>query len=632
MGWALPGTGERGRSSCGQKRLLWGLALLMLALSGCVQRSHTPRVAADWSRGALLGISSGTDQPAMALTADSGRLLIAWPARSSANSPEVIHTRLLDTISGEVVSEHDLPAPSGDPRMPILSPAGAEGFHLLWLEGPYTQRVLNHVLLTPDGAPAGPTVQLSEPGRQVLQARAAALPDGGMAVLWTSATDLSMRRIDVVGTPQGEPLHLPNVLYADVAADSHGTIHLAWLGQASPVRFPLYTAVLDSDLSVSHVYTLTSIVIDDFQLIEDDIGGPVLAPAQEGLYVVWWTAYDWGLGQNQGIAGARLHIPPARRNVEETSRVIFALVTEETVGDPQSPFFPSTFPPVYEPVEGVTGLSELAPSPSDISTAPLPGALSADSRAGALVYQVPTIVRGSVDQARLVFSLQVRTRSRVQLQPSLAILDQGRMVGYAVVGWTEKPTTAVSAVADSSGSFYVSWVDSTGIVDQHPIYLATTSERLRPVLNRLTAADILAILGEVSDRAIRGFVFLLIVAPVLIVPLVWFLLMLWLGGGELSGRGGVVVLLVALGLHLAGKYLITGQLLSSLPLLGYLPSNIVPLLIYLTPVVTLGIGWGLAWLIYSRRHRSGSPMPMYLIAGCADLVLSLSLYGLGSFE
>lgn len=577
---------------------------LLLGVTGCVQSTHTALISADWSRGAWLGNSASADTPAMALSPGKDLLFLVWPAQAESESVETLRLVALDTASGVVASEQAMSTPSGHPRVPVLIPAGQDGFHLLWLDGLYTERAIYHTSLGPDGAPVGETSRISPSDLQVIDIQVALLPDGGLMVLWTSQPsaspfrlDLYLLRLDAEGQPLSPSLLLSDVLSADMAVDSQGTIHLAWLEQATIRRYLIrYAELQPDDTVISAPRDVAPVFLRDTQTGRD-IHGPILALEQDGIYFTWVWATQGG----------------------ERLAFVFAEGGEILDSESQPVYLSPSFPPACTSVEGVSGLTCLASPLLDIM-------------GSASVYQVSAAKPNQREQTVLALSLWERTRNRETLQPALAILDGGQLLGHTVAAWTSRPSVGVAAVADDAGNLYVGWVDATG-ADEHPVYLTTTSTAMRPALNRLTATDVLASLIDAGHRIVQGVIFVPWAAMWGVLPLVWLLIALRRSGGDPRGRTARWILLIAVGLHWAGKYLITHDLLSSLPRLAFTPPVLVPLLVYLTPVATVTLGMALTRILYIRRRPDElSPMLAYLFVALTDVIISISLYGLAFTE
>lgn len=574
--------------------------LVLLLVTACAPPTHTDRVSADWSRGVRLGTSLTSDTPALALQPEHDRLFLVWPALLESTGQEVLHVVGLDLTSGAIVEEHDLEAPGGNPRLPALLPAADNGFHLLWLDGPYTERDLYHLLLDEHGVPNSAPYSLSPPRQQVLDTQAISLEDGGIAVYWTTRSGLSLLRLNGEGQSQSAPLLLPGISSPGMAADTQGRIHLAWLEPASLVRYLVRYTVLEPGTNAFPVpQTITTLILSPDQTL-DDISGPVVAMEGDGIYIFWTRLLS---------------------TMMDTSEIAsFTFIADGITMDPTILSLSSFLPPPYQPVTDVAGLSLLAP--------PIEQTMGR-----ADVHDAPIIVPGRPEQTLIAVSLELQTRSRESLQPTLVVLEDGEVKGYSVVAWTNFSSVAVSGASGETGELYAAWVDAIGIPTEHPVYLSTTSDALMPVFNRLTTADLLNRLSINVQRMIQGVVILPLGAMWMVLPFIWLFVALWFGGGNVQGRFAAIALLVAIILHWISKYVVTPSLLVLLPRLGYAPPNLVPLITYLVPAVTVGIGVVVSLLFYVRPRRGEfSPLVAYVIVAMTDLLLSLSIHGLAYTE
>jgi len=136
---------------------------------------------------------------------------------------------------------------------------------------------------------------------------------------------------------------------------------------------------------------------------------------------------------------------------------------------------------------------------------------------------------------------------------------------------------------------------------------------------------------DYAGRIAFGITLLPLMAIWLIVP--FPLLFFALTRGDGYGLRGQRILLAALYTYWASKYLLTSQLLTYLPAARALPEVIAELLVFLLPVMLLACSVALWWMCTClTRRREFSAMSAFLPILVVDLVLSLSVYGIGRFE
>lgn len=577
------------------------LVLGILLLSGCAQSTHTSRMSQDWSRGLLLDAASTSDRPAIVLSSAGERLLLAWIIRPEPGQPEALQIMALDTASGQVIDRWVIPAPAGFPTdLELVAAEEAEQVHLFWLDGPYRQRALFHLLLEPTGEPVGEPTRLSPTGQQVLSAHSAPLPNGSLMILWTTWSGLSLLQMDSQGRFSGPPLLQPDVLSAGMAVDSQGLVHLAWIEPISNMRLNVRYAITPPDsLSMLDSRIVTSILLTRDQT-QQDIGGPLVATDESFSYVIWARTTQTLLGTTEGIH--------------------YVAIGDGGIQEPQTLSFPREFPPVYTSTQQVAGLSYLA-VPFQSKTR------------GASVYRVPQIISGRQEQCLLALSLQCETRNQSELQPTLAVIDGGQVLGYSVAGWTNRPSVGVSAVANGQGDLYLAWVDSIGQLDEYPVYLTTTSAELERIFNRLTVADVLAGLRENSIRFLQGLTFFPLALLWIVLPMGWLFVALWWHHGDLGIRASRLAMAVAAILHLGSKYLLTADLLVLIPHLAFVPTDMATALIYGLPLATGAVGLLLTYLLYIRpQGRDWTPVPAYLIFAACDMFITLGIHGIAHYE
>lgn len=570
-----------------------------LLIAGCTQPDHTSRVSDDWSRGRRIGSSRTSDPPAMALSPSGERLLLAWPTQPQEQGPRVIQIQALDTHTGEVAEAWTLPAPANQPTKLELVPGGKEGLHLLWLDGPYKQRILYNLHLDPSGAPAAEALPLSPEDAAVRSFETAPLSDGGLMVLWSARAGLSLARLDAAGHIMEPPLLIPAVQSAGLAVDLQETVHLAWLESISPVHLQVHYAAMPlNELTPPISRPLASILLSRGQT-ERNIEGPIVATENDHVYVIW----------TQTVVTL----------LETTEEAYYVQTDKGQVQDTQNISFAGYFPPDYVPSKQVPGLSKLAlPFQSNVG--------------GASLHGVPRPVKAWQEQCLLAISLQCHSRSRDILQPALAVLKEGKMLGYTIVGWTNRPSVGVTSTVDEQGRLYVAWVDTVGR-SEDPIYLATTSAALKPAFNRLTFNDVLAGFVENSTRAVQGIVFFPLALLWAVFPMAGLVIALWWHRGDLSKRATAPVFGTAIALHLASKYLLTRDLLVMVPRLAFIPPGLSPVFIYGLPLGSMAVGVAIAYLFYIRRQKEDwTPIPAYLIVFLCDMLISLSMYGIANYE
>jgi hypothetical protein len=237
----------------------------------------------------------------------------------------------------------------------------------------------------------------------------------------------------------------------------------------------------------------------------------------------------------------------------------------------------------------------------------------------------------------------------------LVILDDGKVKGYQVVGWTRYPSLHPSLAADDDGDLYLAWLDATG--STFPVYLATTDPSLLAVWDRLTVDDLTVTLTQIMGRLVSAMGVALMAVSWIILPGFFLVVALFvIREDNLDSFRGQVVLLLLIGLHWAGKFLFTPEVLTSLPRLSdlplifpqltllvpgelaylpqqaHLPAFIAPLMAYVLPVLTLIAGAIVARLFYLKRVKYPSFVVAYIIVAAVDIFLTIQIYALTHYD
>jgi hypothetical protein len=305
---------------------------------------------------------------------------------------------------------------------------------------------------------------------------------------------------------------------------------------------------------------------------------------------------------------------------------------------------PPSYQPEYQPASGYFPYRQLAQP-----LAPAAGHLST------FVRTAPAMAGGRADETALAIPTWLRTAWSTQLQPGLVILHDGGIKGYQVVGWTRYPSLHPGLIGDSSANLYLTWIDAAG--RSFPIYLATTNAALKASWDRPQSDDLLVGLQRMFGRFVSAFGLLPFGLSWLILPGAGLILALFfLREDSLLTLRGRIALLLLIGLHWAGKLLLTPELLHTLPrlsdlpllfplltllfprTLAYLPNRLqlppwIGILVpYLLPGLVLVVGIAVARLAYLNRTRYPNLIPAYLILAGTDMFLSLQIYALAYYD
>jgi hypothetical protein len=329
------------------------------------------------------------------------------------------------------------------------------------------------------------------------------------------------------------------------------------------------------------------------------VDGPTLSLDRAWAYVNWTERFT-------GVGGP------------ETLQTLAVPLHEQAFPtEPQNFRITPHFPPNLTPAEGYFAYEHLSNTGV--------GAVNA------AVRQPPVTLAFPGDEMVMVVPVQHTTRTRQQFQPTLIYWREGVFRGYQVLTWTHDPSIMPSIAADANHNLYVAWIDSVDTF-HYPVYLMTTAPDLQAAWQDLTWDDAWAILTDLSSRIASGIVLLPLIAMWLLLPFLWLFVMLARGGDNYGARG-VRILLVALVVYEASKYLLTRRILTYVPMLAYLPPATGELLIYGIPLLTLLISFGIVAFVTLRRiGKDFSVMRTYLYTTLLDVSLSVAVYGIGYWE
>lgn len=603
------------------------LALFMVALllSGCGDRPYGDKTVIEWSRARRLGSApaSSSEPPALAVAPDGQWIALAWVA-SPEQGRDAVHLTVLDA-QGTVRTDLDLDLETDKPSAPLLLPAGAEALHLLWLDESEHIDRLFHAQLTLDGQQAEPPRQLSAAGHRVYGYDAAVLPTGELLVVWSSRDGLWAARI-LGSQAQISPqmLEAPGAGSLDVQVDDKGAAHVAWQQTFSRRERRLYYSRVATDsLLFQWPMYLSTLLLQGGGSVQgsaESLQGPVLAIEADEATVIWTVARG-ETGEGRGFFAT--FVPG---EVKE-------LVPRRLAVSPG-------YQPDYAAASGSPPYRQLAP--------PLP----LDKIASATpVHTLPATTQGQVHEIALAASLVLRTRWSPQIQPALLVVKAGRLEGFQVVAWTRHPSLHPTLAADGQGHLYYAWLDAEG--REFAVYLASTAPALCSAWDSLTSTDLQVALERLFGRLVSAVALIVVALSWLILPGFFLLAALFvLREDTLLTTGGRVVFLVLVGLHWAGKYLVTPEILTMLPRLSdlplifplltvlaphafaylpnqlHLPPFVAPWLSYLVPSLSLLAALSVTRLFYLRRTRRPNLVLAYMFLIVIDLFLSLELYAL----
>ncbi|GAB4408682.1 MAG: hypothetical protein Kow00123_21820 [Anaerolineales bacterium] len=595
----MPGISQRfARTS-----VLITLLAAVVLLSGCAAAAEKTEFAGpDWSRGIRVGTSHINNRPSILWDSASGNAVISY----LTNTEQGWRIQIARVNAQAEVSAATLPFPMRAPTRQQMVGGGQDTLHLFWLDSPSGQRPgLYHARAKTDATPLDEPVRISGDASDVTGYCTFRAADGALDVLWADVSGGNPQMVHARLADSGEILIAPHALgiagadpYA--AVDNNGTVHLAWhLGQAMGAEKILYATLDPATLEVSEPTVMASFPMGT---------GLALYPPEIALETGWvyviWSLEQRGGGLTPGTAETQYQAFP--------------------IGQPQRHsggpvYLPALAKPEYQAASGAFNYAHLYPLASGDGGAVV---LRSPSDHVYMPYAVP----GQRDEAALfVASSMALPRRTGKVQIAFALLDDGRVKGYEVAVRTLSGSLRPAAAVDDEGAFHVACLGVGGFGTYEVLY-ASTSLAVRAVLNRMTGADVMALLLGKTWSAASALSFF----PMLVIWL--FLPFAWLVGfylarpdADLTTRTGRVGLIVAIVLYLFSKLFMLPAFLWYAPFLDVVPPRYEWVVLFGFPALLLGVGI-LAMRAYIRRSERKVVMFAFGIFAATDAILSLIFY------
>jgi hypothetical protein len=577
------------------------LLLITLLFTGCSERVRTVRVLPEWGRANLIGIASSATSLGLAATPDGNRVIMVWPTRTENTAQDYLHLFALDA-NGNVLFDQNL-----EPAIPDLYEAQLllsmdDDVHLLWSAGERDARGVWYAHLGKvDSSHVAPLAAepVSPVNESVVWYKAALLPSGDILVLWLDMSGELSGQFLGRGTPQKL---LSDVVGVDFQIDAAGNVHLVWSQQESPTQVAFYQAQLAADSLQLTSPVLATTVFLPARAQLSSIEGPMLALDSRYAYITWVQRDD-----------------QPSRIVKNLHTLAWPLDGATESYEMESIIHNADFPPSTARATGYFAYQHLATSSS--------------SRGSTLnVYQLPTTIHTQEEETVLAISVQYATRTRAEYQPTLIYMQNGELVGYHALTWTDHASASPVVATDANHNLYAAWTDATGADFHYPIYLASTAPALRASWRFMMLDDYATVAWDYINRIASGIVLFPVIIVWFFLPIAWLFFKL-ARGGDVFGLAGQRLLLSTLWLYWAVKYLLTFQILTYIPGLRYVTSNASIVLIFGVPLLTLAFGVFVGGLFTIRWTNKGfSVMRTFLVSATADALLSLGIYAIGYFE
>lgn len=576
--------------------LLPVLVLLAALLSSCQGApTRSARAHSDWSRGAWIGSASLNSPVAMVAGRGDEDARFLWVAEDDQDR-QVLRFAHVDA-SGALVSERQLAVDALRPNQPALARDASGRLHATWLARDGEIYRLYHALLDDAGeVSAGPEV-VSPDGAAVQSYACFPSSEAGIEVFWGAiegaAPGMYHARLTEPGAASdSRPLGF--VGFDPAAARARdGTLHLVWKQIPETGRQSVHYGVFDVGArAVSSAGELVSFGVPTGLVSHR----PSLGIAQGRAYVFW----------SLERRGGGLSKPSA-----ESRYVSFPLGHPEEAGRGETVAIPDPNHPEYHAIHSPFHLTEAAENPEGL----LPSQF---------VYQ-PSAVSEEQDQLATAFAVQIVGRTKSVVQIVLALWADGRMVGYQIAGQSDSISLRPSLAADGGGDLHLNWIDTAGF-GRYSVYYAATTAEARANLNRLGFDDVTAAVFGVLWGIAQAASFFPIVLVWLIAPLTVLAVYCFIRAEDgLDRVGSRVMLVVGALIYMLIKYLFRPTWLAALPLPRGTPLPVANALMYVAPLLILGLAALIAWLVM-RRRQYPSLLPAFGVLAGSDALLTLLVY------
>lgn len=573
------------------------LAMLAGSLAGCrLLGDKSEWVSSDWSRGLLLGQAVLNAPVALTTDVSGENIFVVWVTESAGDGPEFLHFAHLDARA-QVRATHNLPISANRPTQIelLMDPSG--WLHLAWLDRLGGTPRLFYARLDTSGQLASYPQPLT-PAEVAVHSFALGLaPPGGVDLLWAAkegqGAGLYHVRLGGAGEVVAENRALGRKGFAPaLRTDRQGQLHLAWYEEPQYDEYHLYYASLDPrQRTLSAPLEITSF----------GAGGgvsayrPSVGLAGEDVYLFWSTERA---GRGNSVPGAK------------TAYVTLPLRAPQAASAIHTVELPNLSAPRYQKL-----------------SSRLPFQQWADPRVGSpspYVY-LPSSSQGHGDELVVAFAVQVSSRTRSNTQIVVTLWSGRELRGYQVAGKTRGLSNRPLLVLDGQRHAHLAWISPAGF-GAFDVYFASTVPTLRDSLNGLTGQDILAAVMGVLWELVQALAFLPIALVWLLLPLMSLAIYAFISAEDQLGRRGPrVMLMLALALYTAFKYLFRAEWLMALPLPTTWPPAVVTTLILAAPLAVSGLAGLIMWR-YTSRREAPSIFAAFGVFVAADALLTVLIY------
>jgi len=580
--------------------LLVSIFVTMLLLSGCnIKSDRSDKPSDDWSRGLLLG-RTGIKQPVALQVGADKHVHLVW-CESTADSGDVLHYAQLNEQGQVLINDHlgiELPSP----RKPQLLIDGDDNLHLAWLSRAEDWQGLYRVSIDQDGRPTSPLL-LSREGENVDSFQMYLSAEGETAFVWSGQPEsedgqAGVFRLVLHDRPSHPTLLIPQGIDPYVLVDNASTTHLVWLYKRGTSARDIYYAVLEG----SQIVPDGGQKLTGFDFAESAVYyGPIIGADTHNLYVIW-AVQNLGGGLTPTAAYAfYVSFEPGKPSLTR----------------PSSIGLPAESMPEYADHTGPYSYGKLVLLS--------PWTYSSD------FVNAPATVHSQKNELPVAFSLIVASPSKTTMQLAVAVLSEGKPIGYQLASNTPNASVMSTLVSDADSNLHLAWIDTAGF-RQYDVYYASTSPEAKRWLDRTSSDDMVLGAADLLWGIISGIGLLPIVAIWNFPPLMWVVLFYIFSGREyLEQIGAKIGLLVSIVIYVAAKLLLLPGLSAGTPFIYQLPRELASTVATAIPVLIFISALGAIYL-YARRSERATLFKAYLVFAFTDGLLTVVLYAPGFFN
>ncbi len=581
-------------------RLLWTGALFLLLLTGCqAQPNRTLPLNSIWGRGMLVGEGHMREPVAMAVAPDGSRMHLVWPREEDRGTD--LYYAQVDGVQG-VVAEGQLHSglflprelhlfllPDGDLWLLTRAKANKKAFSgVYWLQ------------LSATGALQAPPQLLTPEDQEVASFDAAFRAPDVIELVWERSGDegggIYQQRL-TVRAGEGE-MSKPTLLVEEgegpsLAMEPAGSLHLLWRQDRTEEGDRLiYYAPIDVDATGPVTGTL---LLRHGRNVGVRSSSPKLAYDDGHFYVFWDQEFFSGLA-----AGTASTMVVSFPKGQPEQILKYEIAIPETISEGENW------------TEG-----QYLPVTSDDNAA---------FRSAYVIFPSAMTTSGQRDRLILLMSAKLTYRFKSEMQPVMAVLQDGVQVGYMPIARSNYFSLYPVGAEDDEGRYYAAWNDYRG-PGKYLIFFSSTSKAWQTGVLALKREDVTQdIVSEFGFGLLAAGGLIPMLLFVLVLPLVLLGTMALIGQDRsLDTRTGRIQLIVAMVIYYVIKVVAFAPVLTSATFVRFLTPFWSMLMLVLVPVLIFLIALA-AMMLYIKRADPPGMITSFFIFAVIDLILTAIIY------